>query len=241
MRDLAARGDVLGAIGPLLREEVQAAAGAAEQSKLPLITLTRREVVAAERSSVFRIGLTRAAEAESLVEYGRGSLGDSPASRSLYPRDEYGEEFRTLLWLALERAGAEVVGVSSYDPESTDFADPIRSLVGFDFMSPEARSLLQKRDRLLDRAKRLGPEDAKAMRDQARGLRLAGGKELPPIVDFDAIFIPDAHDKVGLIAPQLAFPPDPRAAPLWFEWLASPRFAAHRRASRRGSILHLGL
>lgn len=204
VRDLAARGDVLGVIGPLLREEVQAAAGAAEQSKLPLITLTRREVVAAERSSVFRIGLTRAAEAESLVEYAVGRLGIRRVA-ILYPRDEYGEEFRTLLWLALERAGAEVVGVSSYDPESTDFADPIRSLVGFDFMSPEARSLLQKRDRLLDRAKRLGPEDAKAMRDQARGLRLADGKDLPPIVDFDAIFIPDAHDKVGLIAPQLAF------------------------------------
>lgn len=204
VRDLAARGDVLGAIGPLLPEEVQAAAGEADRNNLPLITLTRRESVAAARASVFRIGLTRAAEAESLVEHAVGRLGIRRVA-ILYPRDEYGEEFRTLLWLALERAGAEVVGVSGYDPESTDFADSIRSLVGFDFMSGEARSLLQRRDRLLDRAKRLGPEDAKAMREKARGLRLAGGDPLPPIVDFDAIFIPDAHDKVGLIAPQLAF------------------------------------
>ena len=28
---------------------------------------------------------------------------------------------------------------------------------------------------------------------------------LPPIVDFDALFIPDSHDKIVLIAPQLAF------------------------------------
>ena len=31
------------------------------------------------------------------------------------------------------------------------------------------------------------------------------GDPLPPIVDFDALFIPDSHDKIVLIAPQLAF------------------------------------
>ena len=31
------------------------------------------------------------------------------------------------------------------------------------------------------------------------------GEPLPPRVDFDALFIPDSHEKVALIAPQLAF------------------------------------
>ena len=36
-------------------------------------------------------------------------------------------------------------------------------------------------------------------------MRGPGGVVLPPIVDFDALFIPDEHDKIVLIAPQLAF------------------------------------
>ena len=31
------------------------------------------------------------------------------------------------------------------------------------------------------------------------------GEVLPPIVDFDALFIPDGYEQVGLLAPQLAF------------------------------------
>ena len=31
------------------------------------------------------------------------------------------------------------------------------------------------------------------------------GQPLPPIVDFDALFVPESHEKVVLIAPQLAF------------------------------------
>jgi ABC-type branched-subunit amino acid transport system substrate-binding protein len=32
-----------------------------------------------------------------------------------------------------------------------------------------------------------------------------GGSRLPPIVDFDVLFIPESYEKVVLIAPQLAF------------------------------------
>ena len=35
--------------------------------------------------------------------------------------------------------------------------------------------------------------------------KTTGGKEAPPLIDFDAVFIPDTYQRVAMIAPQLAF------------------------------------
>ncbi len=58
---------------------------------------------------------------------------------------------------------------------------------------------------MLRRARRLPPDEALVMREEARALTTESGEPLPPIVDFDALFIPESHEKVVLIAPQLAF------------------------------------
>ncbi|MBW2713036.1 MAG: ABC transporter substrate-binding protein, partial [Deltaproteobacteria bacterium] len=46
---------------------------------------------------------------------------------------------------------------------------------------------------------------AVALRSSLDVLTTMDGEPLPPIVDFDALFIADSHEKVVLIAPQLAF------------------------------------
>jgi len=58
---------------------------------------------------------------------------------------------------------------------------------------------------LLRSARRLPPEEAALVREEARSMLGPEDDPLPPIVDFDAIFIPESHEKVALIAPQLAF------------------------------------
>jgi len=203
IRDFAARGDVVAAIGPLLKEEVAAAADAAQATGLPLLTLTRRESVARNRDQVFRIGLTREAEAAALADHA-GRLGIERVA-ILYPRDDYGREFREHMWRALEAQHIRVVGVAGYDPQATDFAAPIRSLIGYDLLTPEEVELIRERKKLIDRAKRLPPAKARKLREGALEMVAPDGGPLPPIVDFEALFIPDAHDKVGLIVPQLAF------------------------------------
>jgi ABC-type branched-subunit amino acid transport system substrate-binding protein len=35
--------------------------------------------------------------------------------------------------------------------------------------------------------------------------KTTGGEEAPPLIDFDAVFIPDTYQRVAMIAPQLAF------------------------------------
>lgn len=203
IREFAGRGDVVAAIGPLLKEETAAAAEAAQDTGLPLLTLTRRESVARHRNQVFRLGLTREAEAAALADH--ASRSGITKVAMLYPRDDYGREFRERVWRALEARGVQVVGIAAYDPQATDFAAPIRSLIGYEFLSPDELELIRQREKLLDRAKRLPPAKARKLREEALEITAPDGGPLPPIIDFEALFIPDAHDKVGLIVPQLAF------------------------------------
>jgi hypothetical protein len=98
-----------------------------------------------------------------------------------------------------------VVALAAYDPEAVDFADSIRRLVGYELLTAEEQVLIAEREKLIRSARRLPTEEAALVREEARGMLGPDDEPLPPIVDFDAIFIPESHEKVALIAPQLAF------------------------------------
>ena len=204
IRELSQREEVVAVVGPLLAEEARAAADAAEAAQIVLLALTRHEDVARDRPHVLRFGLTRRTEVEMLVEHAVHDLGLMRIA-ILHPADSYGQEFADLMRDVLEQRGGVVVDVASYEPDATDFAGPIRSLVGYDEMSSGARARVAQRKAMLDRAKRMAPGAARELREEAAELRAPGGGPLPPIIDFDALFIPESHDKVVLIAPQLAF------------------------------------
>ena len=97
------------------------------------------------------------------------------------------------------------LGVAGYDPKATDFAESIRRLVGYELLNGEERELLKEREKMLRAARRLPAEEALELRHAARTLLTADGESLPPIVDFDALFIAESYENVVLIAPQLAF------------------------------------
>jgi ABC-type branched-subunit amino acid transport system substrate-binding protein len=204
VRELAQDPDTVAVFGPLLGDESEAAAEEAEALGLPLFPFTRREEVAQERPHVLRFGATPRLEVELLADYAIRELGLARFA-ILYPDDEYGRTLRAVFWDAVAARGGEVVGVGRYAPDATDFAAPIRRLIGYELLSGGAQQALAQRKRLEKRAKRLPPEAAAELRAEAAALRAPDGSALPPFVDFDALFIPDAHENAGLIAPHLAF------------------------------------
>jgi hypothetical protein len=135
-----------------------------------------------------------------------------------------------LFWDEILSLGGNIAGVESYDPELTDFADPIKKLVGLYYDVPKSLKTsfafdiedADKTDPLADDfpdiytsisepikdlsqvyfhvdRKPVGPLDT----DDEKG---RGPREMPvPIVDFDALFIPDASKKAALIIPHLAY------------------------------------
>ena len=204
VRDLARQRSVSAIIGPLLSEECEAAAAAAEAARVPLLALTSREEVARNRSYVFRLRTRPADEVQVLADYVMRELG-AQRFAILYPRDAYGGGVSGLFWSAVEQRGGRVVALAAYESDATDFADPIRRLVGYELLTSEEKEIIEEREDLIRSARRLEPEEAVLVREEARAMLGPNEEPLPPIVDFDALFIPESHEKVVLIAPQLAF------------------------------------
>jgi ABC-type branched-subunit amino acid transport system substrate-binding protein/thioredoxin-like negative regulator of GroEL len=184
---------VVAVLGPLRSATAAAVAESAEEARVPLMTLARAEDLSSLGSWVFRLGVTRADQTRVLARYAIERRGARRIA-ILYPEDQYGIDYKNLFWDEVEQHGAEIVGVESYAPEAVDVQGPIRKLVGLEYLTPRERSLIEERDRLARRP--LENEERLADPELA---------ELPPYVDFDALFIPEAAQKAGLILPQLRF------------------------------------
>jgi len=149
-------------------------------------------------------------EAEALAEHAVRARGLRRVA-ILYPKDDYGREFEELLWQAVEARGGRVVGVAGYEPGSRELAAPIRSLIGHALLDDEQKTRLARREAEQAQAAAGGAAGAQERRLAARSTSGTGASlaepdagALPPVVDFDALFVPDAPDMVSLLVPQLA-------------------------------------
>jgi len=171
-------------IGPVFTS--RAAALEAQRLGIPIITITQQIGIADTGKYVFRNFFTPEMQIKTIVSYAFEELGLERFA-ILYPDDNYGNTFMDLFWDEIVAYGGKLVGIESYRPDQTDFADSIKKLVGLYHVVPEY----------------LEQETFSDKEDEDVGY----GKDREPeaIVDFDAIFIPDDPKRVGLIIPQLAY------------------------------------
>ena len=202
--ELAAEPEILAVVGGLVGDAAEAAAEAAEQAGLPLLTLTTREGVSDGRTRVLRVGESPRLDAELVAAYATETLGLRRFA-ILYPDVDYGRALRAVFWDAVEARGGKIVGVARYAADATDYSAPVRRLIGYELLSWGALDAIRERERLRKRAKRLPPGQAAKLREEADAMLGPGDQPLPPFVDFDALFIPDTWESIGLIAPHLAF------------------------------------
>jgi len=174
-------------IGPVSSKAAMAVAKKAQEMGVPIIALTQREGIVEEREMIFRNFLTLSQEVEGLLDVAMGQTGLKRFG-ILYPNNAYGRYCMNLFWDRLDDLGGTVTAVESYGVDDTDFADQIKKMVGLYY--PRPASLLQKL------------EDMKTPEDEEESIY---PEEPQPIIDFDAIFIPDSFQRVAMIAPQLAF------------------------------------
>jgi len=204
VRELARDPSLVAVVGPIFSQESRAAADAADALGVPLIALSTREDLAEDRPQAFRTRTTPVDEVGVLVNHAFDAL-DAERFAVLYPRNRYGRGMRKLYWEAVTARGGKMVAVSSYDPEDVDFSAAIRGMIGYRFLTDRERAALEERSALLRSARRLEPEDAALLREAAYAVMGPEQAPLPPIVDFDVLFVPDAAEKIALIAPGLAF------------------------------------
>ena len=189
---------VAAVIGPLIH--VEPAAELAQAKEIPIITLTQKDRITEIGDYVFRNFFTPRMQVASIVSYAVNQLGLTRFA-ILYPGEHYGTTYMNLFWDEVIAHGGIVTGVESYDPTQTDFANPIKKIVGLYYAEPE--SLKTAIDLIAERFIRT--PDLKEEPQVQPGKRGAREDEPAAIVDFEAVFIPDAPKTAGLIIPQLAF------------------------------------
>jgi ABC-type branched-subunit amino acid transport system substrate-binding protein len=188
-------------IGPLVN--AADAAQIAQENRIPIITITQKEDITDIGDYVFRNFLTPEMQVKAIVSYAAAVLGVSDFA-VLYPEERYGRTFMNLFWDEVIDNGGRVVGVESYDPSQTDFAPSIKKLVGLYYDVPkDLREIVWPPQEEEDEPiKPSGEIETETETDEEK---VEEEWEPEAIVDFEAIFIPDAPNKTGLIVPQLAY------------------------------------
>jgi len=196
-------------IGPIFTAE--SAALEAQSRGIPIVTITQKDNIADIGNYVFRNFFTPKMQVETIVSYAIEEL-ELKNFAILYPNENYGKVFMNLFWDEIMAYGGKVVGVESYELDSTDFADPIKKLVGLYYELPDD---LKNTDQLIEGEDK--SDDFEEVKDEneadepvekngsVEDEELIEDDEPRPVIDFDAIFIPDSPKRAGLIIPQLSF------------------------------------
>ncbi len=179
VRQLATADKALALAGPITGSAAEAAALEAQQEKIPLLTLAQRPGLPDIGPYVFRNSLTTRQQAQELARYAMEEAGMTSFG-VLYPDNRLGREFLELFSEEVRKRNGLVIAAESYQEDDTDFGTQIKLLKGEDPTFNEE-----------DMTEQQVLEDLFV-------------PDFPP-VDFDALLIPDYADRVGMIAPQLAY------------------------------------
>lgn len=187
LEELAQEERVIAVIGPLSSRAAEASAARAQELGVPIITMAQREGLPATGDMVFRNFMTPSMEVKAILDHAFFQKGIQRFG-ILYPDNPYGRHLMNLFWDRVDDLGGEIAAVEAYPPDKTDFSDEIKKMVGLYY--PRPASVV----RMLEQ-----------MRIESGVTAAVSDDEPPPIVDFDAVFLPDSIDRVALVAPQFPF------------------------------------
>ena len=164
---------VVAIIGPLLSIDVDSAAKKAQQLRVPLLTLSQKELPTGKGEFVFQNSLTPSEQIQTLVNFAVKEL-ELRTFAVFYPNSPYGLYFKNLFNQEITRRGGKILGSVVYQEGQTDFSQEIKGFF---------------------KIRVLSKPDAKRKKED----------EFKPLLSVDGIFIPDTHDRVGMILSQMAY------------------------------------
>lgn len=175
-------------LGPLFSSSIASIADEVRGSGVNVIGFSNDRSVATD--GVFVMGLTPYPQIHRMISY----AVDQGLNRFavLAPQTPYGNAVVEALQDAVQRNGAQLSRVVSYNPESADLSAEVRLLADY---ATRRQALLAQRQVLVGR------------QDEAAKMalkRLDGLETLGPL-DFQAVILPEGGKRLQVIAPTLAY------------------------------------
>lgn len=184
--------NVIAIIGSVLSKTSAAVAAKASELGVPSITLSQKSGVTETSQNVFRNSLTSEMQVRHLVKTAIEDLGIKRFA-VLFPNDQYGAEFTNIFWDEVNARGGTITSAQTYSNKETDFRYVVQKLLGTYYIEDRA-------DEYKYRLKEWSDSQPK------KSVRNSPPDDLlPPVVDFDALFIPDNTKSLGQIAAMLSY------------------------------------
>lgn len=189
VESLVIKEHVIAIIGGLASKTATAEATKAQELGVPFLALSNKSGLTKIGPFIFRSTVTPQLQVENLVSLAMEKLNIRNFA-ILFPNDGFGVEYSNLFWDEVLKRGGRVTSAQTYTAGETDFKTTVKKLVGT-YYTEDRRSEY---------------EDAlKAWKLKNKNSRKSPPENLlPPLLDFQAIFIPDDPKAFGQIAPMLA-------------------------------------
>lgn len=202
--DLAAQGvekllrddHVVAILGGLSSKEAQNISSKAEFFQVPFFSFSQKSGLTTDSEFTFRNSVTPEMQVARLLQHAFTNL-KAKRFAILYPNDAYGIEFANKYWDLVLAGGGEVVAAQAYDPKDTNLDIYVKKLVGtyhVDARSQEYEARLKEIAEKKKKQKDLEANKKKSTREHETQENI-----LPPIVDFDVLFVPDSGKALGQI------------------------------------------
>lgn len=193
VQTLVTKHHVIAIVGGVLSRTATALAEETQNFGVPAILMSQKSNLTKTGHYVFQNGLTASLISNQLTDYLIDELKIKHFA-ILYPNDLYGVEYANAFWSAVEKKGGEITGAQFYKPGETDFNGPLRRLTGTYYLKDRIKEYKNKlktwylKKSYLFKRRTTPPENI-----------------LPPVVDFEVLFIPDSIKTLSLIAPHIVY------------------------------------
>jgi len=185
---------VAGIIGPISSAASEFVFERAQILGVPVVSLAPRENLEMFGPYSFRSTLSLEDQIEALAKLIREKMRAKRVGL-LYPDSRYGWDAAKIAEKVFDERGVEIRQIQIYPDGSTDFKSEIKRMTRLDYPKLRVNELCPKKDAKTDKEA-----------EQASNPHCVESlNNLPPILDFEVLLVPDFADTVGLMLPTLPF------------------------------------
>jgi branched-chain amino acid transport system substrate-binding protein len=184
---------VIALFGGLGAKEAVAISERAEFFQIPFFAFSQKSGLTEESDYTFRNAMTAEMQMDQLANFSFEKLLIRKYA-ILYPNDAYGVEFANKFWDQVLARGGTVTAAQAYDPKNTNFNSYVQKMVGIFYNEDRPQ---EYRAKLKELKEKLAQKKSQLTKKNSREKEDSNENLLEPIVNFDAIFIPDSSRALG--------------------------------------------